>query len=82
MWSAWSFSNDFRFGPLRFNVCMFVFWSMYFIVAWCFSCANAQTYILVENERRIHIRARTANLIFLGGLAVGTAVMLVSHGLG
>ncbi|KAK4055791.1 hypothetical protein OIV83_000338 [Microbotryomycetes sp. JL201] len=61
---AHRFLDDFSNGVVGYNVCMFVFWSLTFVLCWAFTCSNLQAYLLAR--QRNWATARRANGFFIG----------------
>ncbi|ORY91802.1 hypothetical protein BCR35DRAFT_323462 [Leucosporidium creatinivorum] len=76
LWTGWRFTSNFALTADPFNDCMYSYWILSFIAGWTYSCSNFQTWVLVSGERRAHLSPRIANLIFFGGLFLGSSVLL------
>ncbi|ORY91752.1 hypothetical protein BCR35DRAFT_328339 [Leucosporidium creatinivorum] len=72
----YKFTANFTYGTKVDNAFMSTFWITSFAVFWMYSCSNLQTYLLVDGERRFRIKPAFMNLLFLGGLGLGVAVLL------
>ncbi|KAK4056492.1 hypothetical protein OIO90_002339 [Microbotryomycetes sp. JL221] len=58
------FLSDFANGVVGYNVCMFVFWLLTFVLGWAFTCSNLQAYLLARQRK--WATARRVNIFFVG----------------
>ncbi|KAM0788653.1 hypothetical protein ACM66B_002755 [Microbotryomycetes sp. NB124-2] len=61
---AHKFLNSFANGVVGYNVCMFVFWLLAFVLGWAFTCSNLQAYLLAR--QRNWATGRRVNGFFIG----------------